>query len=62
MSDEVMTFKKFVESIGAMAETSRLCYQNFLRVGFTANQALKLTEKVLEIATLAGQGRNPDDE
>lgn len=62
MPDEVMTFKKFVEGIGAMAETCRLCYENFLKVGFTSNQALKLTEKVLEIATLANQGRNPNDE
>ncbi len=52
MNNPGMSFKEWMDSVNIMAESSRAYYLSFLRTGFTANQALKLTEKMLECATM----------
>jgi hypothetical protein len=59
-------FTNFTNAIGTIADLTRLLYDNYLRVGFTSQQAVELAEHVLiaelQLAALSVKGGSQEGE
>lgn len=58
--------EKLIQGIGATAEMTRLYFDNYVRVGFTPQQAFTLAKDItiaqMQIAAISGQQKAGDDE
>lgn len=53
--------QNFLNTIGVLAEACMAYYSAFLKAGFTSDQALTLTGKMLECLTMLSKGSDNEE-